>query len=103
MTVDPTLAALQFSHDPGQVWVLGAAIALLAGLLGMLLLRRERFFARVAPAGSSPGDGGTVLTVALLSRGSGETAPRFATLTGELRAALDDRARNPQEASPRDR
>lgn len=82
-------AALQFSHDPGQVWVLIAAIMLLAGLLGMLLLRRERFFARVAPA---PGGGGTVLTVASLTRGSGETAPRFAALTGALRAALDDRA-----------
>jgi cytochrome c biogenesis protein len=82
-------AALQFSHDPGQVWVLAAAIALLLGLLGMLLLRRERFFARVAPA---PGGGGTVLTVASLTRGSGETAPRFAALTGELRAALGDRA-----------
>jgi cytochrome c biogenesis protein len=82
-------AALQLSHDPGQVWVLAAAIALLAGLLGMLLLRRERFFARVAAA---PDGGGTVLTVASLTRGSGETGPRFAALTGELRHALDDRA-----------
>ena len=60
------------SHDPGQVWVLGAAIALLLGLLGMLLLRRERVFARVAAA---PGGGGTVLTLASLTRGSGESAP----------------------------
>jgi cytochrome c biogenesis protein len=82
-------AALQMSHDPGQVWVLLAAIVLLAGLLGMLLLRRERFFARVAAA---PDGGGTVLTVASLTRGSGETAPRFTALTGELRDALDDRA-----------
>jgi cytochrome c biogenesis protein len=82
-------AALQFSHDPGQVWVLGAAIALLAGLLGMLLLRRERFFARVSPV---PGGGGTVLTVASLTRGSGESAPRFAALTGELQDALHDAA-----------
>jgi cytochrome c biogenesis protein len=82
-------AALQFSHDPGQVWVLAAAVALLAGLLGMLLLRRERFFARVAPA---PGGGGTVLSVASLTRGSGETGPRFIALTGELRAALATRA-----------
>jgi cytochrome c biogenesis protein len=55
----------------------------------MLLLRRERFFARVAPAADG---GGTVLTVASLTRGSGESAPRFAALTRELRAALDDRA-----------
>jgi cytochrome c biogenesis protein len=81
-------AAMQFSHDPGQVWVLAAAIALLAGLLGMLLLRRERFFARTAPARSGPGGGGTVLTVASLTRGSGDSGPRFDALTGELRAAL---------------
>ncbi len=96
-------AAMQFSHDPGQVWVLAAAIAMLAGLLGMLLLRRERFFARPAPDGAGSGDGGTVLTVASLTRGSGESGPRFAALTGELRSALDARARAPEsEASPRD-
>ena len=50
-------------EDPGQGWVLAAAIALLLGLLGMLLLRRERVFARVA---ARPGDGGTVLTLASL-------------------------------------
>jgi cytochrome c biogenesis protein len=82
-------AALQFNHDPGEVWVLGAAIALLLGLLGMLLLRRERFFARVAGA---PGGSGTVLTVASLTKGSGDTGARFAALAGELRTALDRRA-----------
>ena len=75
-------AALQFSHDPGQGWVLGAAVALLLGLLGMLLLRRERVFARVA---ARPGDGGTVLTLASLTRGSGENGPRFAALSDDLR------------------
>ncbi|MGY1703079.1 cytochrome c biogenesis protein ResB [Geodermatophilus sp. SYSU D00697] len=82
-------AALQFSHDPGQVWVLGAAVSLLVGLLALLLLRRERFFARVGPA---LGGGGTVLTVGSLTRGGGESATRFAELTGRLRAALDERA-----------
>ena len=85
-------AALQLSHDPGQVWVLVAALAMLAGLLGMLLVRRERFFARVADA---PGGGGTVLSLASLTRGSGDSGPRFAALTGELRAALDARAPTP--------
>jgi cytochrome c biogenesis protein len=56
----------------------------------MLLLRRERFFARVGPG---PDGGGTVLTVASLTRGSGETGPRFDALTGQLRAALDPPAR----------
>jgi cytochrome c biogenesis protein len=82
-------AALQFSRDPGQVWVLVSAITLLAGLMGMLLLRRERFFARVGPA--APG-GGTVLMVASLTRGSGDSGPRFAALTDDLRAALAARA-----------
>jgi cytochrome c biogenesis protein len=81
-------AAMQYSHDPGQLWVLGAAVAVLAGLLGMLLLRRERVFLRAAPAG----DGGTVLDVGALTRGSGDGAPRFATLSDELRAVLTARA-----------
>jgi cytochrome c biogenesis protein len=81
-------AALQFSRDPGEGWVLGSAIALLAGLLGMLLLRRERFFARVGPG---PGSGGTVLTIASLTRGGGDSGPRFADLTDDLRDALGAR------------
>jgi cytochrome c biogenesis protein len=85
-------AALQVAHDPGQVWVLAAAVALLAGLLCMLLLRRERVFARTGPA---PDGGGTVLTVASLTRGSGETGPRFAALAGQLRSALDPPALDP--------
>jgi cytochrome c biogenesis protein len=90
-------ASLQLSHDPGQAWVLGAAIALLVGLLGMLLLRRERVFARVAD--DSEG-GGTVLTVASLMRGGGENGPRFAALADGLVAALA--ARPPQPEVPRD-
>jgi cytochrome c biogenesis protein len=95
-------AALQYSHDPGQGWVLGSAIALLTGLLGMLLLRRERVFARVgARDPSGPGDGGSVLTLASLTRGSGENAPRFAALTDDLGAALRARAPEPED-HPRD-
>jgi cytochrome c biogenesis protein len=90
-------AALQLSHDPGQVWVLGAAVAMLLGLLGMLLLRRERVFARAAPGGT---DGGSVLTVASLLRGSGENGPRFAALADDLRIAVDDRARTETGGPP---
>ncbi|MDT0274864.1 cytochrome c biogenesis protein ResB [Blastococcus goldschmidtiae] len=92
-------AALQYSHDPGQVWVLVSAIALLTGLLGLLLLRRERVFAR---SGSAPDGGGTVLTLASLTRGSGESAPRFASLTDDLRAALAARTAPHSEVPPRD-
>jgi cytochrome c biogenesis protein len=91
-------AALQFSRDPGQGWVLGSAIALLAGLMGLLLLRRERFFARVGPA--VPG-GGTVLLVASLTRGSGESGPRFAAVTDDLQAALVARASLPASEDSR--
>jgi cytochrome c biogenesis protein len=93
-------ASLQLSHDPGQVWVLCSAISLLAGLLGMLLLRRERVFARVAP---DPRGGGTVLTLASLTRGSGDSAPRFAALKDDLADALADRdPALPPEDRPRD-
>ncbi|HYO37439.1 MAG TPA: cytochrome c biogenesis protein ResB [Geodermatophilus sp.] len=90
-------AAMQFSHDPGQVWVLAAAVVLLVGLLGLLLLRRERVFLRAAPAG----DGGTVLDVGALTRGSGDGAPHFAALTDDLRAVLAARAtRAPSGGAP---
>jgi cytochrome c biogenesis protein len=92
-------AALQYSHDPGQGWVLAAAIALFIGLLGLLLLRRERVFAR---ATGDPGTGGTVLTLASLTRGGGESAPRFAALTDDLGSALAARTRAEPEVSPRD-
>jgi cytochrome c biogenesis protein len=89
-------AAVQFSHDPGEYWVLGSAVAMLLGLLGMLLLRRERVFAR---AGSAGDDGGTVLSVASLTRGSGENGPRFRALTADLASALDARAPTTEVAS----
>ncbi|TQN41272.1 cytochrome c biogenesis protein [Blastococcus colisei] len=90
-------AAFQYSHDPGQLWVLGSSIALLTGLLGMLLLRRERVFARTTAA---PGDGGTVLTLASITRGSGENAPRFAALTDDLSDALSSRRPAPEPEDP---
>ena len=93
-------AALQLSHDPGQVWVLGAAGAVLAGLLGMLLVRRERVFARARPDSES---GGTVLTIGSLTRGSADTGPRFAALTDQVRTALTartDRTSRPTPAPP---
>jgi len=43
---------LQVSHDPGQGWVLVSALAMMAGLLVSLLVRRRRVWARITP---SPG------------------------------------------------
>jgi cytochrome c biogenesis protein len=54
-------------------------------------------FARTGPA---PDGGGTVLTVASLTRGSGETGPRFAALTGQLRSALEPAAPGPPALDP---
>ncbi|MEU2347226.1 cytochrome c biogenesis protein ResB [Modestobacter sp. NPDC049651] len=92
-------AAMQVSHDPGQVYVLGAAIAVLAGLLGMLLVRRERVFARVADA---PDGRGTVLSIGSLTRGSAETGPRFTALTDDVRTALAARADRTPSTPPAD-
>lgn len=90
-------AALQYSHDPGQLWVLVSAIALLTGLLGLLLLRRERVFARVSAASDG---GGTVLVLASLTRGGGESATRFAALTDDLTDALSRADRPGTGGSP---
>ena len=46
---------LQVSHDPGQAWVLLFAIAMMAGLLVSLLVRRRRVWVRLTPQ-----TGGTV-------------------------------------------
>lgn len=42
---------LQVSHDPGQVWVLVFAMAMMAGLVCSLIVRRRRIWIRVTPAG----------------------------------------------------
>ncbi|MGY1837819.1 MULTISPECIES: cytochrome c biogenesis protein ResB [unclassified Modestobacter] len=92
-------AALQLSHDPGQIWVLAAAIAVLVGLLGMLLVRRERVFARVGPG---PDGGGTVLSIGSLTRGSADTGPRFTALTDDVGRALADAAPAPPPSPERE-
>ena len=82
-------AAIQVSHDPGQLWMLGAAVSILIGLIGMLLVRRERVFARVDPAADG---GGTVLSIGSLTRGSADTGPRFTALVDTVRTALAARS-----------
>ena len=46
---------LQVSHDPGQVWVLVSALAMMAGLMVSLIVRRRRVWARITPAGGEAG------------------------------------------------
>jgi cytochrome c biogenesis protein len=65
----------------------------------MLLLRRERVFARVA---ARPDGGGTVLTLASLTRGSGENGPRLAALSDDLAHVLAARTPADPEVPTRD-
>jgi cytochrome c biogenesis protein len=46
---------LQVSHDPGQAFVLVFAIAMMAGLLVSLLVRRRRVWVRLTPVDAVPG------------------------------------------------
>lgn len=48
---------LQVSHDPAQQWVLITALAMMAGLLVSLLVKRRRIWIRAYPA---PSEGSTV-------------------------------------------
>lgn len=43
-------ANYQISHDPFQVWVLISALAMLAGLVGSLLIKRRRIWVRLTPS-----------------------------------------------------
>ena len=66
-------AALQVSHDPGQIGVLISAITMLTGLMAALLVRRERVFARISDP-REPADGTTTVSLAGLARGSSDDA-----------------------------
>jgi len=46
---------LQVSHDPAQQWVLVSALAMMAGLLVSLLVKRRRIWIRVYPADDEAG------------------------------------------------
>jgi cytochrome c biogenesis protein len=48
---------LQVSHDPAQEAVLIAAVALLAGITASLVIKRRRFWVRIAPTAPSTTDG----------------------------------------------
>ncbi|MEJ7705474.1 MAG: cytochrome c biogenesis protein ResB [Geodermatophilaceae bacterium] len=85
-------AALQLSHDPGQLLVLLAAVAALAGLLCSLSIRRRRVWVRVRP-GQDPGAGAgarsrTVVQVGGLARSDhGGFAAEFDQLVARVTGA----------------
>lgn len=84
--------SLQVSHDPTQVWVLGFAIAMFAGLGGSLFIKRRRLWVRVAPVEDADGKRRTVVEVGGLARtdqaGYGEEFAKIADdlLTGDRKA-----------------
>ncbi|MFV0496435.1 cytochrome c biogenesis protein ResB [Mycobacterium sp.] len=51
---------IQVSHDPGQRWVLVFAVAMMAGLLVSLLVRRRRIWVRLTPGRPDPQDADAV-------------------------------------------
>ncbi|MFW0795254.1 cytochrome c biogenesis protein ResB [Gordonia sp. CPCC 205515] len=60
--------SVQVSHDPAQLWVLVSAIAMLAGLLVSLLVRRRRIWARLRSVTGENGERRTVVEIAGLAR-----------------------------------
>jgi cytochrome c biogenesis protein len=58
---------LQVSHDPAQQWVLVSSIAMMAGLLVSLVIKRRRIWVRIYPATSAREDSDTA--AATLSEG----------------------------------
>ncbi|MFW0788650.1 cytochrome c biogenesis protein ResB [Gordonia sp. CPCC 205333] len=61
--------SVQISHDPAQKWVLVSAVAMLAGLLVSLLIRRRRIWARLVPVATADGEQRrTVVEIAGLAR-----------------------------------
>lgn len=78
-------ASLQVSHDPTQRELLMAAVAMIAGLLGSLAVRRRRMWVRFAPAGAPR----TVVSVGGLARSdSGSFPEEFRRLIDRLRSDL---------------
>ena len=92
-------ATMQVSRDPGQAVVLGAAVAIVAGLLLSLAVRRRRFWLRIRPvaANSSGGPddpGPTLVEVGGLARtDAGSFTGEFSHLVDRLREPLVPSAR----------
>ena len=83
-------AALQVSHDPGQVGVLISAISMLLGLLATLLVRRERVFARISDTQMPHGDSSRPTTASLAGLARGGNADAHERLRERLAGLLDD-------------
>jgi cytochrome c biogenesis protein len=81
-------ASIQVSHDPTQGYLLIAAVAMIAGLIGSLSVRRRRLWLRITPATDSADGSPTVVSVGGLARSdSGNFGSEFADLLERLRGA----------------
>ncbi|MFN2518066.1 MAG: cytochrome c biogenesis protein ResB [Jatrophihabitantaceae bacterium] len=81
-------ASIQVSHDPSQGYLLGAAAAMVLGLLGSLGVRRRRLWLRITPSAPVASGSPTVVAVGGLARSdSGNFATEFAGLLERLRGA----------------
>ncbi|MCW2549889.1 MAG: ResB-like [Mycobacterium sp.] len=88
LTVDnvKNYAVFSIKYDPGKGLVLWAAIAMLAGLIGSLLVRRRRMWIRARPA-SSPGH--TVVEIGGLAR-TGSLSAEFEDLVRRVKSRLPE-------------
>jgi cytochrome c biogenesis protein len=88
LTVDnvKNYAVFSVKYDPGKGLVLWAAIAMLVGLIGSLLVRRRRMWIRASPASSS---GRTVVEIGGLAR-SGSLTSEFEDLVRRVKARLPE-------------
>jgi len=79
-------AALQMHRDPAQLAVLISALAMLAGLLATLLVRRRRVFVR---------PGVRVLEMGGLAQGGSADPAEFEHVVRRIRGALAQERRGP--------
>jgi cytochrome c biogenesis protein len=84
---------LQVSHDPAQMWVLVSAIAMLAGLVVSLIIRRRRIWVRIHPP--MPGGAVTVEVGGLARTDHAGWGPEFSTLCRRLFGDPGDDPRHP--------
>jgi cytochrome c biogenesis protein len=80
-------AVFSVKYDAGKGLVLWAAIAMLAGLIGSLLIRRRRLWIRASEQSDS---GRTVVEIGGLAR-TGSFTAEFDDLVGRVRARLPER------------
>jgi cytochrome c biogenesis protein len=86
----------QLSHDPGQLWVLVFAMAMMAGLVVSLVVRRRRVWIRIAAAGP-PGTVSVELGGLARTDNSG-WGDEFERLVARLLAGFDSNAPEPVTA-----